>query len=180
MPRLVAFLRAINVGGHTVTMDELRGIFEALGFQRVETFIASGNVIFTPRSGRPDVLERKIEDRLHRTLGYEVKTFVRTEAEIAALSCYKPFEESLLRTASGVCVGFLAEPPAAAAAKAVTGLRTTNDDLHVHGREIFWLCKTKMSESTISMSRLEKALKAPATFRNVNTISRLMAKYEFV
>ena len=50
MPRFIAFLRAINVGGHNVTMKELRGLFEALGLKSVETFIASGNVIFESRS----------------------------------------------------------------------------------------------------------------------------------
>ena len=70
MPRLFAFLRAINVGGHTVTMAELRGQFEALGFSDVETFIASGNVIFTSRAKGGQALERRIEARLHQTLGY--------------------------------------------------------------------------------------------------------------
>ncbi len=45
MPKYIAFLRAINVGGHTVKMDYLRVLFETLGFSDVETFIASGNVI---------------------------------------------------------------------------------------------------------------------------------------
>ena len=46
MPRYIAFLRAINIGGHTVKMDDLRQLFESLQFTSVETFIASGNVIF--------------------------------------------------------------------------------------------------------------------------------------
>ena len=46
MPRQVAFLRAVNVGGRVAKMDALRRSFEKLGFRRVETFIASGNVIF--------------------------------------------------------------------------------------------------------------------------------------
>ena len=50
MPKYVALLRAINVGGHTVKMDHLRSLFEAIGFSNVETFIASGNVIFDSRS----------------------------------------------------------------------------------------------------------------------------------
>ncbi|HXW01123.1 MAG TPA: DUF1697 domain-containing protein, partial [Anaerolineae bacterium] len=46
LPKYIAFLRAINVGGHTVKMDYLRRLFEEMGFSKVETFIASGNVIF--------------------------------------------------------------------------------------------------------------------------------------
>ncbi|MBA3354552.1 MAG: DUF1697 domain-containing protein [Pyrinomonadaceae bacterium] len=50
MPKYVAFLRAINVGGHIVKMDHLRQLFEALGFSNVDTFITSGNVIFDSMS----------------------------------------------------------------------------------------------------------------------------------
>ena len=64
MARLFAFLRAINVGGHTVTMDTLRGLFEGLGLDDVETFIASGNVIFTSPSKSIATLEPQIEARL--------------------------------------------------------------------------------------------------------------------
>src|SRR5262252_1044996 len=92
MPRFVAFLRAINVGGHVVTMAKLRKEFEALGLQDVETFIASGNVIFTSRSTDLAALEKKIESRLRTSLGYEVATFVRTAEEVAALAEYKPFD----------------------------------------------------------------------------------------
>ena len=61
MPRCIAFLRAINVGGHTVTMDALRGHFVDLGIAAPETFIASGNVIFTTRARSLPALETKIE-----------------------------------------------------------------------------------------------------------------------
>ncbi len=46
MPRYIALLRGVNLGGHTVKMDRLKKLFEELGFKKVETFIASGNVIF--------------------------------------------------------------------------------------------------------------------------------------
>ena len=59
MPRFVAFLLAINVGkGHVVKMDSLRRAFESLGFSKVETFIASGNVIFDTGAGNPKALVR--------------------------------------------------------------------------------------------------------------------------
>ena len=47
--RFIAFLRALNVGGHVVKMDALKRHFERLGFADVETFIASGNVVFSAR-----------------------------------------------------------------------------------------------------------------------------------
>ena len=61
MKKYIAFLRAINVGGHNVRMDDLKAVFERQGFRNVETFIASGNVIFNSDTHDPEVLEQKIE-----------------------------------------------------------------------------------------------------------------------
>jgi uncharacterized protein (DUF1697 family) len=177
MPRFIAFLRAINVGGHTVTMAELRGLFEGLGFKGVETFIASGNVIFEAPAKSGAALEQKIEDHLRKSLGYEVKTFIRTDVEVAAIARYKPFTESQRQAAGALCVGFLAEPLQAAGRKSLMALKTEIDDFHLHGCEVYWLCKKGQGESTFSNVRFEKIVKARTTFRGVNTIARLAAKY---
>jgi uncharacterized protein (DUF1697 family) len=177
--RLTAFLRAINVGGHNVTMEALRGYFEALGFTGVETFIASGNVIFTSSSKDQRALEKKIEARLRTALGYEVTTFIRSDAEVAAIAGYKPFTEAQMRHAGALCVGLVAEPLGPAAARALMTFKTDIDDFHVHGREVYWLCAKKQSESTFSNASFERALKVRATFRGVNTVSRLAARHGF-
>src|SRR5690348_3357996 len=91
MNRYIAFLRAINVGGHTVKMDALRAHIQALGLQNVETFIASGNVIFESPEQDAQALEKRIEAHLKQALGYEVATFLRTPAELAAVAAYLPF-----------------------------------------------------------------------------------------
>ena len=175
--KLVAFLRAINVGGHNVTMAELRGIFERLSFKEVETFIASGNVIFASRSEDLGALEKKIEDQLLRSLGYEVKTFLRTIPEVAAIAQSQPFAASQVKAAAALNVAFLADPLDAEARKSVLALKTAIDDFHVDGREVYWLCKTKQSDSKFSNARFEKVLSVRATWRNINTVRRLAAKY---
>lgn len=177
MTRLIAFLRAINVGGHTVTMDNLRGIFDALGFTNVETFIASGNVLFSSRSAGKPALVGRIENRLHTELGFEVKTFLRTQKEVAAITRYRPFPESQIRSAGAFSVGFLAAPLGAAATRALGALKTDIDDFHVHGRELYWLCKRKQSDSTFSNAVFERRVKVPVTFRGMQTMSRLAARY---
>lgn len=177
MPRYIAFLRAINVGGHTVKMDVLRAHFEALGFANVETFIASGNVIFETPAKLTRVLEKKIEDRLRAALGYEVATFLRTEAELSAIAQYQPFAPALLQAAQALNVAFLAEALDAAAQQKVLALKTGIDEFHVNGREVYWLCKRKQSESKFSNVVLEKTVGRSATFRGMNTIQKMAAKY---
>src|SRR5215471_9205178 len=99
MFRFIAFLRAINVGGgRTVKMQSLRQAFESLGFSRVATFIASGNVVFETTTKETKALERKIEKALREALGYEVRTFVREEAELAKIVNHWPFSQSKLDT----------------------------------------------------------------------------------
>ena len=69
MPRFVAFLRALNVGGHgVVKMEALKKHFTAMGFSDVETFIASGNVVFSSKGVKG--LDGKIAAALERALGY--------------------------------------------------------------------------------------------------------------
>ena len=178
MPKYVAFLRAINVGGHTVKMDHLRGLFEGVGFANVETFIASGNVIFDSKSKNTKALERKIERHLRAQLGYEVATFVRATSELLEVADYQPFSKAELNAAGNTLyVGFTADQPSNEAKKKVLSLSGAADDFAVHGREIYWLCRTRLSESAVSGARLEKTLGLPATLRNMNTVKRIAAKY---
>jgi uncharacterized protein (DUF1697 family) len=175
--RLIAFLRAINVGGHTVPMERLRNEFEELGFTDVETFIASGNVIFTSRASNPAAVGKKIEARLRGALGFEVATFVRTAAEVAAIAGYQPFAPAQIEKGAGLYVGFVDRPLDAAAVRAVMTFKTEIDDFHVNGREVFWLRKTRQIDSPFKYASLEKKLKIRATFRGINTVARLAAKH---
>jgi len=178
MPKYIAFLRAINVGGHTVKMDYLRSLFEGVGGANVETFIASGNVIFDSKSRHTTSLEQKIEKHLRTILGYEVRTFIRATPELAEVAEYEPFSKAELNAAgNSLYVGFLAAKPSNEAKKKVLSLSGATDDFAVHGRELYWLIRTSFSESAVSGALLEKTLGMPATFRNMNTVKRIAAKY---
>lgn len=149
-----------------------------LGFAKVETFIASGNVIFEASSAHAPTLEAQIAQHLRQALGYAVATFIRSPSELAAIACYRPFPQAEPDGAGyALSVAFLPTSPDDAAQQRLMSLQTTIDDLHVYGREVYWLCRTKVSDSTFSGARLEKTLGMPATIRNVTTVRRLAAKY---
>ena len=178
MPKYVAFLRAINVGGHIVKMDDLRRLFEAMGFTHVETFIASGNVIFDSTSKSIRGREKKIEGQLQAALGYEVATFIRSMSELAEISKYKPFSDADLNaTGTTVYIAFVADRPGDAAKQKLRSFTTECDEFHVNGRETYWLCRKKMSESEFSGALLEKILGRPATLRNSTTVRKIASKY---
>ena len=176
MPRYVGFLRAVNVGGRIVKMDRLRQLFEETGFTGVSTHLASGNVLFTAGRGRSATHEAKIERSLEAGLGWEVATFLRTPAEMAAVVERLPFPAEDVATAHAVYVGFLKSPPAPDARALLHGLRTPTDALEVHGREVYWLCRVRTAASELSGASLEKALKLAATFRNMTTVCAVAAK----
>jgi uncharacterized protein (DUF1697 family) len=175
-PRHAAFLRAINVGGRTVTMDRLRAAFAGLPVRDVETFIASGNVLFTSDADDSAALERLIERRLQEALGYEVATFVRSAAEVTALARFAPFDG--VAEGHKLHVGFLRAAPPREAAARLAALGSDYDTLAVHGRELWWWTKGNMSDSPIPNGAFEKALGASTTLRNVTTVRRLAAKVE--
>jgi uncharacterized protein (DUF1697 family) len=178
MPKYVAFLRAINVGGHTVKMDYLRALFETLGFASVETFIASGNVIFDSASRSTRALEKKIESCLLAALGYEVTTFIRSTAELADIAQHKPFPDSELSAAGhALYIGFMASEPSVTAKKKLLSLATKVDAFHLNGREVYWLCRVKFGDSEFSGALLAKTLGMPATLRNSTTVKKMAAKY---
>jgi uncharacterized protein (DUF1697 family) len=180
MSRLIAFLRAINVGGHTVKMERLRALFAELGYERVETFIASGNVIFDAPAAPPATVERAIEVHLHRALGYEVATFIRTAAELAAVAAHQPFPaEELAAEGASLFVTFMAALPAEATQERVLALRNPVDDFAFHGRELYWLRRTREGESITDRPQFARAFgkEGAGTTRNITTVRRLAAKY---
>src|SRR4051794_27454765 len=106
----------MNLGNRRIKNDELRAEFEALGFEEVATFRASGNVIFAAEGQSEDALRKTIEHGLGEALGYEVTTFLRSAAEVAAIAAQKPFPPKLVEASKGkLQVTMLAEKPAAAA-----------------------------------------------------------------
>lgn len=174
--RYIAFLRGINVGGHRVKMDELRDHFAALKFANVSTFIASGNVIFDATSPDPAELERRIEAHLERALGYEAATFVRTPADLATILETRPFPSEEVETPGfTVHVGFLRQALAAEDAARLRSFRTAMDEFHVAGRELYWLCRGKTTDSLVSWPKVTKLVPMASTMRNMTMLRKLAA-----
>ncbi len=170
----------MNLGNRRIKMDDLRAHFEALKFTGVETFIASGNVIFSSKVADAAKLEATIQKHLAKTLGYTVDTFVRTRAEVAAVAAFKSFDPAdTSDPANTIHVGFLASPLSAAQQRGLLACRSEVDAFSVNGREYYWLCRRiKTHESKIWTSPELKALKLPSSsMRNLTTMRKLAALY---
>jgi uncharacterized protein (DUF1697 family) len=74
-------------------------------------------------------------------------------------------------------IAFLPDPPDDEAQRTLMAFRSTVNDFRVHGREIYWLCRTRTTQSGFSGALLEKAIGMPATLRNATTVRRMAAQF---
>lgn len=177
MPRFVALLRAINVGGRTVKMADLCALFEQARLTDAQSVIASGNVLFTTRAADPAALEQRIEAALRKGLGYDVATYVRSGAELDAVVRHDPFDaEDPVIESHTVHVIFTRAPIDRGHAARIVSLATDYDELHVFGREVFWRTRGRSSDTKIKPGALAKALGDPGTARNITTVRKLATK----
>jgi uncharacterized protein (DUF1697 family) len=178
MKRYAAFLRGINLGRRRVTGEQLRAPFLGLGLAGVETFLASGNVVFEAEGGASEgELEARIEGALESSLGLRATTFLRSAAEVAAMAARSPFSGEEPSGEGGKLQVILlpAEPGPEAAATALVHA-SEEDRLALHGRELYWLPQGLMSASALDLGALDK-LVGPTTIRTANTIGRLYSKF---
>lgn len=177
MQRFVAFLRGINLGKRRPPMSRLKTLFEEMGFAEVETFIASGNVLFSSKAKDIGNLQQRIAAHLEKALGYEVDTFVRTAAQVVAIGAAKPFPEEG-KPGITVHVGFLHQPLPPKTARKLAAIRTADDEFRVKGAEYYWLCRTRVSKSRVWSSPEMKALKLPtSSARNMTSVRKLIARH---
>lgn len=174
MATCIAFLRAINVGGHTVTMSRLRALTAELGFTGVESFIASGNLRFEARGGSRAVTTR-LAAHLEASLGYPVPVFLRSPPQVRRLLDQLP----RAATEAGVSayLGFLQAAPDRAAAARLAALESRVDRFIPVGTELLWLCRKTISKSLVTGRQLEVALGQPTTFRSLSSLRRLAAAW---
>jgi uncharacterized protein (DUF1697 family) len=144
MPTYVAFLRAI----YHMKMDRLRRPFEVMEFSNVDTFLASGNIIFEATSPDTDALEREIDDALNETIDRETATFIRSTDELTEIAHHRPFEDADLN-ADGhtLYIAFLGTTPGDEVQQNLLSFTSDVDAFHIDGREVYWLCRTKQSQN---------------------------------
>jgi uncharacterized protein (DUF1697 family) len=176
MERYVAFLRGMNLGGRRIKNEELKREFEQLGLGDVSCFRASGNVIFATGEKGEEKLKRRIEAGLGEALGYKVPVFLRSAAELGAVSAEEPFDSALVSASKGkLQVAFLPSAPKGKAKKQALALASDEDRLATAGRELYWLPSGGISESELDLKALETAV-GPWTMRTKGTVDQIATR----
>ncbi len=174
MTRYIAFLRAVNVGGHVVKMDRLRALFGELGLRRVRTYIQTGNVFFETDEPDRAALTARIERHLEQALGYRVATFLRTVAEVEAVLALDPFAGREVTSDMRLAVIFTAQPFPADVELPLVSPKGDYEIVHATPGEVFVIWHL-VGGRPPSSGFLEKAIPGPATSRFVHTTAKILA-----
>lgn len=172
MDQKIAILRGINVGGNRIMrMADLKARCEYLGWQQVQTYIQSGNVIF--HAPEPDhELESILESEIAKTWGFDVPVIVRSAAELRRIIASNPFDDDRADITQ-LHLTLLKEKPAPAHLDQTSAIRHDPDQFTIKGKEIFILCKGKYHQTKLTNAFFEKKLNTPTTTRNWKTILKL-------
>ncbi len=163
MTAYVALLRAVNVGGTgKLPMADLKKLCHGAGFGRVQTYIASGNVVFESEANEAAV-KAALEAQLFAFTGKPVGVLVRTGTEIAAVLRDNPFPDAAFNRTVAI---FLDEPPPADAFERATGVN--GEEMRVGTREIYVHYRNGMGNSKLRIPAANKG-----TARNMNTVAKL-------
>lgn len=175
MKRWAALLRGVNLGGRKLLSSDLKAVTESLGFQRVETLLASGNVVFDAAQPGPEI-ERMLEAAL-LAHGLKTEVMVRDSGEMRAMIAANPYPEAALDHPSHLLVTFYRNPFPPEALERLAALHNGPELLSAVGRELYidYRSQMGMRESRLDGAVAKAKFPGFATARNWNTVGKLAA-----
>jgi uncharacterized protein (DUF1697 family) len=173
----VALLRGINVGGNNkLPMADLRALMSGMGFENVQTYIQSGNVVFTAVDVDCETVQLRLEAGIADRFGFSALVIVLTAMQFLNTAEANPFRD-ITSDPAKLHVGFMAAPPETSAMKNLLTKPQGTDQWSVVGKMFYLNAPDGMGKSVLAPF-IERTLKVPVTFRNWRTVLALsdMAK----
>jgi uncharacterized protein (DUF1697 family) len=176
MAAMIALLRGVNMTGHNmIKMTDLAALFIKLGFKDAETYIQSGNVVFTnPDSCADKDIELLIEGAIKKQFGHDISVMIRSVEEVKKVLLVNPFVPSGDFDQAKHAAIFLKEPPLLAQTDKLAGIDYPPDKFNVSGKEIFIWCPNGFGKTKLYTNFFENKMKVIGTARNWKTISTLV------
>jgi uncharacterized protein (DUF1697 family) len=176
MQTLVSFLRGINMTGHnSLKMNDLAELFRTAGFSEIETYIQSGNVIFSSSEMVSDVeISSKIKEGIHKRFGYNIAVVIRTVPQLELIVKSNPFTIEVSFDPTKTAVIFLSDTPSAAGIEKLKGIETGPDRYAISGKEIYIYCPNGFGKSKLYANFFDKKLNVEGTARNWKTINTIL------
>ena len=172
----IALLRAVNVGGRSVSMAELRAMLVDMNFENPRTLLQSGNAVFAVNAKASSAaLEGKLEAEAQKRFGMPIPFMLRTSAEWDAIIARNPFADAAKSDPAHLLLMALKGAPAAAAIKALRDGYTGPETIHVTGRDAYLIYPEGIGRSKLTNALIERKLGVAGTGRNWNTVLKLAA-----
>ena len=161
----IGFLRGVNVGGRTMLpMSELRTLCEKLGFERVRTYIQSGNLILESLLSA-GALTKQLETALQQKMGKRIPVAIRTIDELENVLTKNPFQNA---EPARVGVMFFAKPVQKDFLDRVS--TSTGEEVKIGKREVYIYYPNGMGRSKLKLPKQADE----GTVRNINTVRKLI------
>jgi uncharacterized protein (DUF1697 family) len=172
MPTYIALLRGINLGNHyKMKMPVLKTMFENMGFEKVSTYLQSGNVVFDGTALDTSSLETRIEAAILEEFGYVVPTLIRVPTDLKRIVDANPFPNQTISNPIQPYVIFLKSSPITRELKPPE----SEPAEHVFSElEIFVHYPNGSHASKLSNNFVERKLKTIASSRNWRTVLALL------
>jgi len=168
----ISFLRAINVSGkNKIKMAELKALYESLNFKRVQTYIQSGNVLFSNDQKKTDDLVAQIEHAILKSFSLEVKVFVLDFPAFEAITVHNPFTTY---NKSKVSLTILSDRPKPEFLNDLEAARHPSEEILLRDRFIFLHCPNGFGRTKLNNALIERKSGFTATSRNWKTITNLL------
>ena len=170
----IALLRAVNVGGRSVAMAELRAMLTELGCGNPRTLLQSGNAVFTLKARTSlAAFEAKLEAQAQRRFGMPVAFMLRSATEWDATIARNPFPEAARNDPGHLLLMALKGAPTAAAIKALRDGYKGPETIHAAGRDAYLVYPEGVGRSKLTNALIERKLGVAGTARNWNTVLKL-------
>src|SRR6266550_2909006 len=175
---MICLLRGVNLAGHKkVPMEVLRNLCTGLKHCDVQTYVQSGNVVFRTRERDPLVVAKKLEKAIEKQFGFRSDVFVRTPSELKDVIARNPFAKRSGIEPGKLLVTFLAAAPAPEIRDAILRIKTSPEEVHLSGRELYVYYSDGMGRSKLP-AVLDRSLRKAGTGRNWNTVTKLLEMAE--
>ncbi len=176
MTTYIALLRAVNLGEHQrVGMAELRAVAEGLGYSKVRTLLASGNLVFTGTEEPGVRVERRLEQAAARSLGLETAFLVRTADELSACRAHNPFPSESERDPAHLVIVFLRDAPGPEAWRSLRAAVSGPEVVRGWQKHAFVYYAGGIGNSRLTGALIDRKLGTVGTGRNWNTVGKIAA-----
>ncbi len=174
MPVYIALLRGINVGGHKkIIMADLRNHLSQWGFQDVQTYIQSGNIIFNSKATEVEELSRRIKAGIFNAYGFEIAVWVGERTDFIRIAGQNPYKNTG-EAGQKVYFIFLTHPPDSNLANKLQLVEFDTEEFTITKDCIFLHCKNGYGKAKCTNSFFEAGLKVKTTARNFRTVNKLI------